>query len=183
MISACGSQASDIPSATPTLHIVSDEEKALALAFRGCMGPNVEYAYKSVNNLGWLGQLIEVGLNEGFITNEKYESNKKNYEFSLWATYYFAAAQQSAVLLDAKWKPLMDSYRAAGKKAVEAYRSGSNVVEAFDLVPLEYVASIDAICRIATNEAIDTATQRGLTVNVWIEEVAGTLLPEEWKDQ
>ena len=183
MIAGCGSQVSTEPSPTASATAFEDSEKALALAYRGCVGPIADYAYEGPNEVGWMGIVGEYGLNEGVFSDEWLESNSDGIQDFMTIYSYLSTAQQSAAILDPMWKPLAESYVAAGRDAVNNFKSGSNIGEAVDSISSEYITSYDAICRIASSKAIEAATSRGLSLTEWTDKTAGELLPtlpEDW---
>lgn len=183
MIAGCGTQTSIDPSPTPSGAAYEDSEKALALAYRGCVGPNVEYAYERAIEIGWMGQAADHGKNNGTVSDEWLETNADILEGFMFMSSYLTGAQQSAALLDPKWRPLADSYADAGRWAIEQFDKGFNIGESTDSIPIEYRSTYDAVCRIASSKAIEASSKRGLTLNQWTDEAAGELLlrvPEDW---
>ena len=185
MIAGCGTQTSTDPSPTPSAAAYEDSEKALALAYRGCVGPNVEYAYERAIEIGWEGQVIEHGINNGAFSDEWLETSADIRETFSIISSYLSGAQQAAALLDPKWRPLADSYADAGRAAIKQFDKGSSFWESTDSIPTEYRSTYDAICRIASSKAIEASSMRGLTLNQWTDEAVGELLltlPEDWDD-
>ena len=181
--SACSTEESTLPSPIETVQVIDDSEKALALAFRGCVGPIADYAYQGPNEVGWMGIVAEYGLNEGVFSDEWLESNSDNAQDLVTIYAYLTTAQQSAAVLDPTWKPLAEAYVAAGRDAVNNFKNGSNLGEAVDSISTEYTTTYDAICRIASSRAIETATSRGLSLTEWTDMTAGELLPtlpDDW---
>jgi hypothetical protein len=185
MIAGCGSQTSTDPSPTASATSFDDSEKALALAYRGCVGPNAEYAYERPIEIGWMGQVVEHGKNNGAFSDEWLETNADILETFMISSAYLSATQQSAALLDPKWRPLADSYADAGREAIKQFDKGSSFWESTESIPVSYRSTYDAICRIASSKAIEASNTRGLTLNQWTDEVVGELLPtlpEDWDD-
>ena len=160
------------------------ELQALALAGSGCLSGNHDFAPTDTVSWfprRWLGVILRHGLDVG-----AFELPRKRDDFTLMMldihySDYITEAFEAAASLDSRYDRLVFLWNTAGAKSIKAWDGGGkNAMEVLD--PGEFASQrVTARCKAPVYQALEASYSSGGSLDSWINETAGPLLPEAWE--
>lgn len=153
---------------------ITNSNKALALAFAGCVQGDF-----NKNEIYWwhrfyLGAIVSYG----------YATDQLEYDpifdLDIYKTDYITSTFSSAALLSKKWSELSKMWNAGVTNSVNTWkRGGKNGVDAI-YASKTYNVQIEGICRVAKNQVQQKANVSMRSIEQWVLLAAQDLLPKKF---
>ncbi|NCW92948.1 MAG: hypothetical protein EBW76_06670 [Actinobacteria bacterium] len=150
---------------------ISDSEKALALAFAGC----VQGDFKS-ESIYWYPRLyLGAIVSYGYATDElKYN---KIFDYDIYKSEYITATFSSAATLSTKWRELSRLWNSGVTNSVNSWkRGGLNGIEAIN-ASKTFDIQIEGICKVAMSQVKQKAIDSMRNPEQWVLLASKGLLP------
>lgn len=150
---------------------ITDPEKALALAFAGC----VQGDFQS-ESIYWYPRLyVGAIISYGYATDElKYN---RVFDLDIYKTDYITATFSSAATLSSKWRELSKLWNAGVTNSVNSWkRGGLDGIEAINAAKT-FDVQIEGICKVAMSQVRNKASDSMRNLEQWVLLASKGLLP------